>query len=68
MRFHHKDFIVSTIYIFDHFETCIFDDAASDSEVVEYAFSDKDADKMHAKWVEAVKRDDFSLDSLRDEE
>jgi hypothetical protein len=67
MRFYHKDFIVSTVHIFDRWETCIFDDEASDSEVVDYAFSDKDADKMHAKWVDAVKKDSFSLDSLRDE-
>lgn len=60
MRSYVKELVVSTVYICDHWETCIFSD--DDSEVVKYAFSEEDAKSVHDEYVKLVEEDRFSFE------
>jgi hypothetical protein len=61
-----REFTVSTVYIFDHWETCIFDDDERDSEVVDIYLSEDEAEFHHSKWCTMVESHEFTLDSVRE--
>ena len=60
MRTHVKEMLVSTIYVCDRWETCIFSDETS--EVVKYAFSEEDAKSVHDEYVKMIEEDRFSFE------
>lgn len=60
MRSYVKDLLVSTVYCYGRWETCIFSD--DESEVVKYAFSEEDAKSAHEEYVKLVEEDRFSFE------
>ena len=63
-KYYGERYTVSTVYVCDHWETCVFDDIDGGSEVVWVGFDESPAEvkAAHDKWVKECRSGKFKFD------